>query len=78
MKRTELSGGITRIILTAEDAAAFSPVAFEDAEEVFLTQTGFSSDSRPVYRLVSRKATERSDRPPTVRWSCLTKGKPGR
>ena len=53
MKRTELSGGITRIILTAEDAAAFSPVAFEDEKGTFLAQTGFSSVPRPVYTLVS-------------------------
>ena len=54
MKRNEIIPGVTRITLAAEDSAAFRPITFKDAEEVFLTQTGFSSDSRPVYRLDPR------------------------
>ena len=54
MKRNEIIPGATRITLAAEDSAAFRPITFKDAEEVFLTQTGFSSDSRPVYRLDPR------------------------
>ena len=54
MKRNEIIPGVTRITLAAEDSAAFRPITFKDAEGVFLTQTGFSSDSRPVYRLDPR------------------------
>lgn len=51
MKRNEIMPGITRITLAAEDSAAFQPIEFGDAEGVFLTQTGFNSVLRPVYRL---------------------------
>ena len=54
MKKNEMMPGVTRITLAAEDSAAFRPIAFGDAEGVFLTQTGFSSVPRPVYRLDPR------------------------
>ena len=51
MVRTEIMEGTVRIQLPAEDAAGFAPVPFEKDGEVFLTQTGFRADPRPVYRL---------------------------
>ena len=55
MKRTEVSDGIVRIQLTAEDAAGFEAVRFTDGEETFLTQTGFTAAPRPVYRLTAAR-----------------------
>lgn len=49
--RTEIAPGIIRIRMTAEDAASFSPVPFAKEGRTFLTLTGFSAESRPVYRL---------------------------
>ena len=54
MKRTEVFPGVTRIVLDADDAAAFEPVAFGDEAGIFLTQTGFDTSPRPVYRLDPR------------------------
>ena len=54
MKKSEIMPGVIRITLAAEDSAAFQPIAFGDAEGIFLTQTGFSSVPRPVYRLNPR------------------------
>ena len=51
MKRTELSEGVTRIVLTPEDAEAFEPAVFADTAGTFLVQTGFRCSERPVYRL---------------------------
>ena len=51
MKRTELSPGVTRICLEPADAGSFRPLSFSDAAGVFLSQTGFVSGERPVYRL---------------------------
>ena len=53
MIRTEISTGVTRISLAAEDSEAFQSVAFSDEKGTFLTQTGFSALPRPVYRLKS-------------------------
>ena len=50
MKRTEAIPGVTRISLDAEDSAAFEPIGFGDEKGIFLTQTGFSTYPRPVYR----------------------------
>ena len=51
MKKTALSEGMTRIVLSPEEAQDFQPVPFSDDTGTFLTQTGFSCPDRPVYRL---------------------------
>lgn len=51
MKKTILSDGMTRIILTPEDADAFQEVRFADRRGEYLRQTGFHCQERPVYRL---------------------------
>ena len=51
MKKIQISPGVTRILLAAEDAAAFEPVVFADGQGIYLRQTGFSWAERPVYRL---------------------------
>ena len=52
MKKIELEKGITRVILNVSEGSSFEPAAFADAVGTFLTQTGFSCEKRPVYRLV--------------------------
>ena len=52
MKKIELEKGITRVILNVSEGSSFEPAAFADAAGTFLTQTGFSCEKRPVYRLV--------------------------
>lgn len=51
MNKNEIMPGVTRVTLAAEDSAAFRPIMFGDEAGVFLTQTGFSSAPRPVYRM---------------------------
>lgn len=51
MKKTELSKGVTRVILGVGEGSSFEPVVFTDAAGTFLTQTGFRCEERPVYRL---------------------------
>ena len=54
MNKNEIMPGVTRVTLAAEDSAAFRPITFGDEAGVFLTQTGFSSAPRPVYRMDPR------------------------
>ena len=49
--REEISRGAVRIQLRPEDADGFEPVAFLEGGEAFLTQAGFRTETRPVYRL---------------------------
>ena len=53
MERIRLSGAMTRIRLTAENAEHFEPIAFSDSAGVFLTQTSFACTGRPVRRLAA-------------------------
>ena len=57
MDRVEISEGITRVKLLPGDGTAFETVLFEDDSGVFLSQTGFRCQERPVYRLKSTGRT---------------------
>ena len=72
MKRTELFPGVTRIRLAAEDAAAFEPILFEDGGG------GFRGRSGPFSAWILPPGTAASGRPPTGKWSFLTRESAGR
>ena len=51
MSRIELSPGVTRILLNAEEGEAFAPVSFCDETGEYLRHTGCVFSPRPVLRL---------------------------
>ena len=51
MERNEIGTGLTRILLSPEDAPLTSPVVFSDGGSDFLSLTAFESEPRPVFRL---------------------------
>ena len=51
MERNEVGTGLTRILLSPEDAPLTSPVVFSDGGSDFLSLTAFESEPRPVFRL---------------------------
>ena len=55
MDRIERGEGITRILLSQEDAPLASPVVFSDGGTAYLSLTAVHSEPRPVFRL--RKST---------------------
>ena len=51
MDRIERGEGITRILLSQEDAPLASPVVFSDSGTAYLSLTAVHSEPRPVFRL---------------------------
>jgi len=51
VEQKEIGNGITRILLSPEDAPLAAPVVFSDSRSAFLSLTAFESEPRPVYRL---------------------------